>query len=101
MIVEGVAHPQPVGERARAVRLLGERGDEFAAHPLDCGRLKPRQGQRSAQQTRRLGEIRLQAAQTAADFVPAGGEPQIRDEIFEARLEGRGIVRAGTFVEQR
>src|SRR5260370_13753764 len=42
MILEGVPHPQSVGERARAVRLLREGGYELAAHPLDRGRLKAR-----------------------------------------------------------
>src|SRR5207253_4726025 len=84
-----------------ALRLLCEGGYDLAADPLDSARLKPRFGQCQAQQLFDLAQIALQGSQRARELIAAGVELQVGDEVFEPRLEGRGVVRPRTFVEQR
>ena len=62
--------------------------------------VEARLGEREAQRVEGLVAVLLERAQGAAEIVAAGAEAELDRLALEPVVEGRGIERAGAFVEQ-
>ena len=100
MVLEGVAHPQPAGQRARVVRLPGQHRDRLAADALDRIVGEARFGERHTQQIGGLRQIALQHPEAAAEFVLPGGKTQLAGKIVEPAVIGDAVVSPRSLVEE-